>query len=124
MFTLWVSCERSRNLSMSCPPSPRRSSFRLRSHCTPPFTRSFCNRPRIIRPRSDIHGACSYSLFRSRRRGGGLPAGPICSFLEKHFGERSRCSRHLVSCSTSLWQCLFHFPKQGGDTRLGDTCSG
>src|SRR6266511_4203106 len=121
---LLVLCERARNLSMSCSPSPRRSLFRLRSHCTPPFTRSFCKRPRIIRRRSDILGACSCLLFPSRRWGGGLPAGPLCSFREKHFGERSRCSRHLVSCSTCSLAMPFHFPKQGGDTRLGDTCSG
>src|SRR5438445_11960174 len=32
--------------------------------------------------------------------GGGLPAGPVCSFREKHFGEPSPCSRQSVSCST------------------------
>src|SRR5438094_1834750 len=106
---LLVSCDRARNLSMSCSPSPRRSLFRLRSHCTPPFTRSFCNPPRIIRRRSDILGACSYSLFPSRRWGGGLPAVPICSFREKHFGEPSRCSRHSVSCSTCSLATLSSF---------------
>src|SRR5438094_10628547 len=84
---LLVSCERARNLSMSCSPSPRRSLFRLRSHCALSFTRSFCSPLRIIRRRSDILGACSCLLFLSRRWGGGSPAGPICSFREKRFGE-------------------------------------
>ena len=110
---LLVSCDRARNLSMSCSPSPRRSLFRLRSHCTPPFTRSFCKRPRITRRRSDILGACSCLLFLSRRWGGGSPADPICSFREKLFGEPSPCSRHLVSCST----CSLAMPSSFSQTR-------
>ena len=97
---LLVSCERARNLSMLYSRSLRRSLFRLRSHCALSFTRSFCKPLQIIRRRMDIHGACSCLLFRSWRSGGGLPAVPICSFREKHFGEPSRCSRHSVSCST------------------------
>src|SRR5213596_2317171 len=83
--------------------------FRRRSRCAPLFTRSFCKPLQIIRRRSDIHGACSCLLFPSRRLGGGLPAVPICSFREKHFGEPSRCSRHSVSCSTCSLATLSSF---------------
>src|SRR5205807_3434979 len=41
--------------------------------------------------------------------GGGLPAGPICSFREKHFGEPSPCSRQSVSCSTCSLATLSSF---------------
>ena len=116
---LLVSCERARNLSMLYSRSLRRSLFRLRSHCALSFTRSFCNRPRIIRPRSDIHEACSYSLFPSQRSGGGLAAVPICSFREKHFGEPSRCSRHSVSCST----CSLATPSSFSQTRAPHSVS-
>src|SRR4029077_1019184 len=101
-------CQRG-ELSMSCSPLLRHSLFRQRLHCALSFTRSFCKPLQIIQPRSDIRGACSCSLFRLRRSGGGLPAGPICNFREKHFGEPSRCSRQSVSCSTCSLATLSSF---------------
>jgi hypothetical protein len=99
---------------MSCSPLPRRSLLRQRSHCALSFTQSFCKPLRIIRPRSDIHGACSYSLFRSRCSGGGLPAGPICNFREKHFGEPSRCLTPVGFLLDLLFgNTFFIFPNKG-----------
>src|SRR5438094_10628548 len=47
---------------------------------------------------------------------------PDLQFPRKAFWRNHRRARATwFLARPALWQCLLHFPKQGGDTRLGDT---
>ena len=50
---------------------------------------------------------------------------PDLQFPRKAFWRNHRRARATwFLARPTLWQCLLHFPQQGSDTRLGDTCSG
>ena len=51
------------------------------------FAPRFYKPPRIIRGSSDKNGGCFFFPFSLVRSVADLPAGPICGFLDKHFGE-------------------------------------